>query len=240
MRLATIGSAFLASYGAASNVQAQEVILTGDGPHGACAPAIRRMATPARWEWSYWVAGGAVRPRGDRWDATAGVGAELDTALLRYPGFPAHAGAGIFRNEAELRLGVWSAGAVRPQGGLVESGAALNLSATGHAVFGTFGLRVGSGYGAFGSGRSGHGNITLTYGLRAVSGRYLKQGSCEPEPIPKPVLLASVARLFVTYRRAIADGNDWETVVGLELSPTFLLPPYQWSKLAGGWSANER
>jgi hypothetical protein len=35
-----------------------------------------------------------------------------------------------------------------------------------------------------------------------------------------------VARLFVTMRRCLRSGDIEEVVLGVDLSPTFLLPPY--------------
>jgi hypothetical protein len=53
---------------------------------------------------------------------------------------------------------------------------------------------------------------------------------------PKPPVFAeaSVARLFVTYRHAFDLDESREVVVGVELSPTFFLPPYSWWRFGGG------
>jgi len=169
-----------------------------------------------------------------RWDASVGWGFELTTGLLQYRGFPAGVlYRGRFR-EAEVRGGVWGVFAVRPGGGLLEGGLKLHWGALYHASFGTWELRAGSGYGAFGNERSPHLSFTFAYGIRSALDRYSERGACSPPPVPRSFGMASVARLFVTYRLSVRDSDLSELVIGVELSPTFLLPPYSWLRLGGG------
>lgn len=199
----------------------------------AYAPALVREASPARLEWVYWVAGGLARIEGSDPRLCGGLGAELTSGLLSYSGFP----AGPFprgRNRAELRGGVWGAGQTRSWGGLIEGGFLLDLGAAYHASWGTFDLRAGGGYGAFVEGPGSHMVATLAYGVRSVPARYVRRGRGSPLPLPKAVALASVVRIFVTGRQSLGDGRASELVVGIEVSPTFCLPPHSWFKLMGG------
>ncbi len=197
-----------------------------------CIDVAIHEATPASLEWSFWVAGGLLLGAGEQdLGASVGVGGELTFGLLEYPGFP----SGPYGKEgrAELRAGPWVAGALHRDGGVVEGGLKLHLGAVYHASWGTYELRAGSGYGAFPDGKAPHLGGTLAWGVRSVVARYTKRGACDPLPEPLHVAEASVARLFLSYRRAFDDAGH-QVILGLELSPTFLLPPYDGSRLSGG------
>ena len=212
--------------------KAQQLELTQ--PLKAASPlAVVREATPARLEWVYWAAGGIASTEGKQQSLGGGLGVELTSELLSYSGFPAGPYP-LRRNRAELRGGAWAAGQTRSWGGLIEGGFMLDLGAAYHASWGTFDLRWGGGYGAFVEGRAPHVLVTLTYGVRSVPARYTRRGRGAPRSPPKAVALASVARIFVTRRQSLGDDMASELVVGLELSPTFFLPPYSWFKLLGG------
>jgi hypothetical protein len=131
----------------------------------------------------------------------------------------------------EIRIGPWLGfetplGAARGEGGLT-----MTLGQTRHARWGTFGARFGAGYG---TGDLAHLAAVLWWGVRNVPGRAgPTRGVCDP-PAPAPaVALASGARLFGALRRELGGGYAHELVFGLELEPTFLLPPYSGSKWIG-------
>jgi hypothetical protein len=190
-------------------------------------------AIPAEWEWVYWASAGASRVEPETWRAIGAIGAELTFGAMTYRGFPSGPyGAG--RGKGQLRVGPWAAASTRNDGGVVEGGLTLDWGAVYHASFGTFDARLGGGYGAFAESRHPHGVITLAYGVRSAQPRYQNRDSVEPRPTTSIVAMASVARLFVTYRRALPDGAGSELGIGLELSPSFLLPPYSWFRLLGG------
>ena len=211
----------------------QEIVLTGPLA-GSCIATVRKDATPANWEWTYYDAV-AVRlgDPAERSDVTplVGLGGELTAGFLTYSGFPSGP-YGYRLGKAELRIGSWAMATVGRGSARVEAGPTLKWGSLYHASWGTFGLRPGVGYGAFGS--RAHGSLTLTYGVYSALGRYTRRGHCDPKPEPKPIALASVARLFVTVRRSFAKAELEEIVVGIELSPSFLFPPYNLFRLGGG------
>jgi len=185
-------------------------------------------ATPAKLEWSYWASGGIlVNSSG----ANAGLGGELTFGIAQYRGFPSGPYGRAAR--AELRAGPWAAASTWRGGGLVEAGLKLQLGAVYHASWGTYDLRVGSGYGAFSEGRAQHASVVFAWGVRSVPSRYTQRSFCAPAPSPRAVAEASVARIFLAYRRTF-DGVSNQVLVGIELSPTFLFPPYGGSRLSGG------
>ena len=213
----------------AANASAQEIRLTGP-LRAAPSLALWREATPAIWEWAYWTSLGVDTGQGK---PSAGVGAEATTVLATYRGFPS--GPYGKMSLAELRLGSWFAGNAELGGGVLEGGLKLQLGAIYHASFGTWDLRAGFGYGTLATERVPLWNLTASYGIkRAAPSRYSKRGSGDPRPVPRRISLASVARLFVTYRRSLRGEPDSHVVVGVELSPTFFLPPYSLFSLGGG------
>ena len=108
----------------------------------------------------------------------------------------------------------------------------LHWGAVYHASWGTFDARIGGGIGAFGESVKPHFALGLGYGVRSVLSRYSRRGYCDARPAPRSVALASVLRLVVNYRKAFeGQGNEW--LLGVELSPTFLLPPYDCGRFLG-------
>ena len=151
-----------------------------------------------------------------------GLGAEASLPFVRWRGFPA--GYSGSHARSELRTGLFAFGATRLGGGLVEGGLLADVSGIYHASWGTFSARIGGGYGLY---EHPHAAVTLLYGVRSALYRYGHRS------VPHWFTEASVARLFVTHRRAVREeGNEW--VFGIELSPTFFLPPVTWWRLAGG------
>jgi hypothetical protein len=192
--------------------------------------------SPATVEWTYWTWGGASwvtrASEGLSAGAAVGVGTEATVSVLRYPGFPSSPTYGRANGDAEVRAGAWLLAGTRAAGAFAEGGLKVHLGAVYHASWGTFDLRVGAGYGAFGPDRADHASISFVYGIRSVVERY--QWGVGPLPPPPSVAEASVARLFATYRHSIDRPNVSELVIGVELSPTFFLPPVTWFRIGGG------
>lgn len=216
----------------------QEVVL--NGPLAAPRPVYWVGAVPARFEWSYWVSGGigATRSRhGSNAGGQGAIGGELTLQALRYHGFPSGPCYAREKGDAEIRLGPWVSGATREAGGLVEGGLKAHLGGIYHASFGTWDVRGGAGYGAFADGLDPHATATLAYGARSALARYprtRRQAYSEQPPEPRSFAEASIARIFITYRYALDRDNLREIMVGVELSPTFLLPPYSLFRFGGG------
>lgn len=201
-------------------------------PAVSCVDLAVHSAAPAKFEWSYWAAGGALLGGARRSaGASAGIGTELTLGLAQYRGFPS--GVPSTANQAELRAGPWFAAATQQDGGLIEGGVKLHVGAVYHASWGTYELRAGAGYGAFPDGRAFHWAATFAWGVRSVPKRYTLRGFCDPVPERATFAEASIARLLVTYRRAFDDAGH-QLLIGIELSPTFLLPPYGGARLSGG------
>lgn len=205
------------------------------GPIGPAPDGYWVGAVPATLEWTYFAAGGVVLRDGSNSGPLGAVGSELTFELLRYHGFP----SGFYarqRGDAEVRVGPWAMAATRAGGGLVEGGLKLHFGGIHHASFGTWDLRAGAGYTGYDDGRAPHFTATFAYGVRSVLARYPKDRIQWSDRSRSPELFAeaSVARLFFTYRRSLDDAvGSSEIVLGVELSPTFLLPPYSLSRFIG-------
>lgn len=170
-------------------------------------------------EWTYATTAGYGRT------PVLGVLTEGSLPVLRWRGFPS--GYSGSHARSELRVGVFASGATRLAGGFVEGGLLFDVSSRYHASWGTFTLRVGAGYGTLLDERHPTGSITALYGVRSVLSKY------GGRHVPSWYHEASIARLFGTYRRALRD-DGYELVFGIELSPTFFMPPVTWWRLAGG------
>jgi hypothetical protein len=214
--------------------QGQEVFITG--PLRSPPPRYFAESVPARFEWTYWVAVGALSSDArSSLGALGGLGGELTVEVLRYHGFPSGYYGGP-RGDAELRVGPWVSAVTRSEGGLVEGGLKLHFGGVYHASFGTWDLRLGAGYGAFDPERTPHVTATLAYGVRSVRARYAKDRVdfyLDEPPRPASFAEASVARPFLTLRRAFDDAANRELSLGVELSPTFFFPPSR-TRLLGG------
>lgn len=213
-----------------ASASAQEIVLTGP-LKGAPTLGLLHEATPSVWEWAYWASQGTdsrtLKP-------IFGIGAEVTTGILTYSGFPSGP-YGKRRDLAELRLGSWFAGNAELGGSVLEGGLKLHLGAIYHASFGTWDLRAGFGYGTLAAERVPLWSVTAAYGIRRASvTRYSKRGRSDPSPLPRAISLASTARLFVTYRRSLRGEPDSHVVIGVEMSPSFFLPPYTLFSLGGG------
>ena len=198
-----------------------------------CEDLLLFDVTPARHEWAYWVSGGWRSASHDGSGASVGVGGELTWSLATLGGFPA--GVGVAgRRLAELRVGPWLAAATRTEGGLLEGGLKVHWGAVDQSAFGTFELRLGAGVAAFYHGPAPTLDATLLWGTRSVLGRYRRRSPCEPRATAKPIAESSVLRFFFTQRTSLSSEGDHEFVMGIELSPSLLLSPYSWRRVAGG------
>lgn len=227
-RLAT-ATCILAAIAAPSGARAQEVRFTG--PLKGCPAILIHESIPIDVEAAYWTSAG-WSASGGRDVAALAIGTEWSARMLTWRGFPSGSYGG--RNgRGELRSGLWGSGGTRVYGGFVEGGAVFDVSALYHASFGTFTVRGGAGYGAFPVDRAPHATVTFAYGVRSVLARYGSRGACDPPAAGKSLAEASIARLFLTVRRGVGF-DAWETVLGVELSPTFFLYPLTWWRVAGG------
>jgi hypothetical protein len=203
------------------------------GPLGVCPCDRFGTANAAIAETTTWVlaGGGWERAAGHTSSlGVLGIGGETTFGpLLRYSGFPANERP----HDAELRAGVWAVGITRFDGALLEGGVKAHLGAVEHAQWGTIDLRLGAGYGAFDPGRAPHFVVTFAWGTRSFLQRHGQCGT-GPQNLPKTHGFGSIVRPFVTLRRTVDDAPSTQLTFGIELSPTFLLPPYSWWRLAGG------
>jgi hypothetical protein len=204
------------------------------GPLGVCPCDQYDTAIPGIAESTTWMLGGGGWERSAHSSSSVGIlgiGGEVTFGpVLRYRGFPSHS---WYDRDAELRVGLWTIGATRFDGALFEGGVKTHLGAVKHAEWGTFDLRLGAGYGSFDTGRSAHLVATFAWGTRSFQQRY---GLCGPGPqnLPKAHGYGSILRPFMTLRRSLDGNPGTQITIGVELSPTFLLPPYSWWRLAGG------
>lgn len=206
---------------------AQEVQLSG--PLMACPALLLRDAVPPKIEWTYWVTGGGgLDSTGSKSRFGVWGGGIEGTVGIAYGGAK-HQYGGPY----EFRGGPWlnifsDFGGFRAEGGYV-----LSFGQVRHAQWGTYSVRVGGGNGDDRIGLSPHFVVTLTGGIQAAVGRYSERGACDPAPRPKIIGRADTFRLFASARSTLAEGAPWQFTFGVELSPTFFLPPYSLGKWIG-------
>jgi hypothetical protein len=183
----------------------QEIQLSG--PLG-CAPAAIPHPQPSTFEWAPWVAGGMmllpVR-------AVAGIGGEGTLALARVAG------------DLPLRGGPWGEVWTAFEDVAADGGLGLVLG-SGHSKIGAFGARLGAGQRSYERARRTELVATVTWGAHFFPQRWdenLGDDGCEE---PTPIGVGSVARFFGTYR-ADTDFRHAEWLFGVELTPTFFVPP---------------
>lgn len=182
----------------------------------------------------------AVFELGPWWQVGGGLRSEQSQPLFSLGGgvdgtFGTEFGAQRKGGRLELRAGPWLGFETPLDRFRAEGGLTLIFGQAQHARLGTLGLRAGVGYGTgYESGAASHLVVAVSYGIRYVQRRARPlRGPCVPASPPATVALASGARLFAAVRRGLAAGDGTEIVFGLELEPTWLLPPYSASKLAG-------
>lgn len=198
------------------------------------APACIDLAVvdtqPARLELGPWLQVGG-KPRGARGTSAStwslGAGLELTHNVARF-------GRRDYGGAHELRLGPWLGVESDTTRARLEAGLSLVLTQEQHAQWGTMGLRLGGGVDDLGR---AHGVGVLSYGVRRVPGRVqATRGPCDPVPPPPDFAMASGARLYVALRQGLqasAVSAGPEVSFGIELDPTWLLPPYSLNKWAG-------
>ncbi len=125
----------------------------------------------------------------------------------------------------EFRVGPFVNVALSEGMALGETGLELTFSEDDHAQWGTFDIRAGGGNGLIFGELIPHYVVTATGGIRSFKNRF--DGSRDL------VSLGSVLRLFATARIRPESEYWLDASFGLELEPSFLLPPYSWMKLAG-------
>lgn len=143
-------------------------------------------------------------------------------------GFDATVIAGVFGGGYggawELRSGSWLALRMPgDRGASGEGGWTVVLTQTQHASWGTFGLRVGAGYGGD---REAHVVATLWGGVRYVPAR---AGQAPDGPVSK----ATGIRIVATARRIVDPIDAPSLVFGVEFEPDYFLPPYSLFKWGG-------
>lgn len=189
-------------------------------------PLVGRVETvPATFELAPWIGVGAGWRKGESGGiASFGVGVDGTFGVATFAHKTRCGGPG------ELRMGPWLAfespgDRVRAEGGLATS-----IGQTKQAQFGTFGFKLGGGASTIGV---PHLTWVFTWGVRDVPARTELRGVCASPKEPDALALASGARLFATMRSTLAETHTVELVFGVELEPTWLLPPYSWQKLVG-------
>lgn len=188
-----------------------------------CPDVLVIESHPADAEWAFWGTGAALFPQGDATSWMAGAGAEMSFGLFRYGGFPLR--HGIRYRDGEVRWGPWLSGGANGEGALVEAGLKLHAGGVRFAQWGTFDLRTGLGYNRMGQEPEPQWNAGLAWGLRTVVDRHQRRGYCDPPLQPQAFAEASLLRFVLTVRRGLGQAPASELALGLELSPTFVLPP---------------
>jgi hypothetical protein len=202
-----------------------------------CAGIGLTVTEPALAEWTYWLgAGGRFAWGGFGSDARYALrlGGAVDFSIARFG--PEHGYGGLH----EVRAGPWVAVEGSEGSRIVEGGAAIDLGRTAHAPWGTLGLRFGPAALRRDARWHALASATLSWGVRSVAGRHAAGGACvggcdglwgiDRGGLPRDHALSSGARLFATARLGEEDAI---VVLGVELEPSFLLPPYSLGKLAG-------
>jgi hypothetical protein len=175
------------------------------------------QAEPAAVEWTYWLGFGAgVARTPDDHDRVYGykIGGAVDVELARFDN-PLHYGG-----QLELRCGPWLIAEIRSDRQYVHGGLELHFGQTRHAQFGTYTLRGGGGIDLDGQPFA---TAMFLGGVRWVPAR--RDGA------RRKVAFASGGRVFGMIT---TDGGGSRSVMfGIEIEPTWAMPPYSLSKLGG-------
>ncbi len=208
----------------------QEIVLTGP-LSGACAAVWRVQRLPSAVEATHYLSAAAVADGSKAGAAQLGMGAELTPASTTF-------GPGYTSGRYELRVGAWGAGATSFPAAMLEGGLSAFLGQVNHG--GRVGLRIGTGFGDAVAGDRAHGTVTALVGLHQFIQRFSKTGCGVPPATPRIFEFGSVLRLFATGRRGLKGSDRPQWTFGLELSPTFFLPPYGRGKWYGGGPYRQR
>lgn len=184
----------------------------------------RAHAGPATFEWTAWIGAGvgvAKQLEEDRstvFGFRVGAAFDLDVVQIYNPWH--------YGGKFDIRCGPWIVGEARPDAQYIAGGLALDLGQTRHASFGTYTLRFGGGYDF-----TGHNNIaqfSFLGGVRYVPRRFSSSDDDHGHP---SVAFASGIRMFGTLTSDF--GGSSSLVIGIELEPTWAIPPYSLHKLGG-------
>jgi hypothetical protein len=200
---------------------------------GICADVGLDFAKPAKVEWTDWIgaAGGSDGGTGV-FALRAGLAADFEAGQFGHP---------RYGGPQELRIGPWFDAETTFRAGVLEGGMSMDLGQTEHDPWGDLALRFGGGATNVSGAWTPSASVTLTWGVRSVLGRYSEGGGCvtnhgvdvTDEGAPQRTFAhASGVRLFFTARSD--DAGRATFLVGLELEPTFVLPPYSSGRLMGG------
>lgn len=205
----------------------------------ACADVGLSFARPALAEWSDWIGVGGGIARIGQPDHSAvfalRVGGGVDFSIARIGSEQRYGGP------VEVRSGPWLGAETTFRTSTLEGGLMLDFGQTAHARWGTFALRVGGGVQLQDERWAPAGSVTLSWGVRSVLGRYSDGGGCvrangrteivEPGVPRRSHAHASGIRIFGTGR---LDGDGHAMLVfGVEIEPTFVLPPYSGGRFIG-------
>jgi hypothetical protein len=238
MKLPLAATAALAVVLASSAAAAQEIQLTG--PIGGCRRLFCRedKGGPASVEWSSWLAGGGGvlhRAGGGNGAWTFGVGMEATAGLWTFSsGTPERPHAGTLRSgdRFQLRGGPWASAVTDGKGIRGEGGVLVLYSVDRKSPWIVPAVRLGAGWGNDQLGKVAHLVTVFTLGPRSAPDRW-RRSTVESEP-EAPLAFVSGFRTFVMMRAAFAGDAPYQLTFGIELEPTFLLPPYSWRKFFGG------
>jgi hypothetical protein len=202
------------------------------GGEDTCILLLIQEAHPARAEWSAWIGGGGGFSEG-RGAQGEGVGALTAGGEVTYP-FGQLSDGRHYGGAFLLRAGAWAGFSTTFSGGLGEGGLLLSFGQASHAQWGTYSLRAGVGYGDDLGAEGLHAVVTLTGGVMSVLGRYSERGACDSPARPRRDAWASSIRLFGTVRAALIGEPLTQWIFGIELTPSYLFPPYSLYRWGGG------
>ena len=172
-------------------------------------------AGPATVEWTEWFGMGAGIARSDQNDFVSSfrLGIAVDFELTEITN-PWHYGG-----KFDVRCGPWLVAETRLDNHYVQAGLSFDFGQVHHASFGTYTLRGGGGIDI-----DGHAIASFTFlgGVRYVPAR--------SESHPK-VAHTSGGRIFGMVTTNFDGGSS--LLIGIEVEPTWMLPPYSLHKLGG-------
>ncbi len=182
------------------------------------------IAADARaFEWTPWMAHGVTgvaRVDGDAVAASLGAGIEGSFHLADLTDRQRYGGA------FDLRWGPWIATQTDLTDVLAECGLLLLFGQERHAQWGSYTVRAGMGVG-FAPTEVPHVAITVTGCVHSFLHRGRPLGQVRDEGY------GSVLRLFATARRSVGADRTMGWTFGLEVTPSFFLPPYDLPKWGG-------
>ncbi|MBK8253818.1 MAG: hypothetical protein IPK82_14280 [Polyangiaceae bacterium] len=166
--------------------------------------------------WLGWAAGPNLGKGGPSEVTFVNAGFDVTTPVWIF--------GGGYGGSSELRFGPWIAyQSLLGVGSMGEGGLTLVLTKTEHAQWGTFGVRMGGGYGLD---NQAHFVATFWGGVRYVP---VRAGE-SPDGIANKV---TGIRIVASVHHQLDPENISALVFGVEFEPEYLLPPYSPYKWAG-------